>query len=501
MSQGQNTSGAKSNGVKLRDENGTGYGVKRTGNVPHVLLAGNAEGTHLFTQQEVVADTNNSSTTNLAAGNSYTFTGTATSTLGVAGIQVSLYTDKNCTVAVQQSPDGDNWDLIDDYEYFAEGNFGITVQAISSYVRVIVATNALTTTVFRLQTALCPIVEAVPRSLDEHGFFQVGIKSSEDLYGFEAENTPMGEQRVIVPTRLIGTNFEGTSVDANFWTASVANDGTVTQANAQAVLATTTTSANGTARLYSVRRARYVSGFSQQFRAVVQLSAGAADNKRRWGIAFGATMPTITDGAYFELDGTTCSIVTNKGGSEVRVSSGDFNGILGKTFTFGTGVRTYEIYWTNSKVYFVIGGEILHTVSATSATWAATMNFHIYMDSVNSNSLQTNNTLTCRVASIRRLGPLLTQPTSYYFAAGQTAGVNLKLGAGNLHSLIVNNVVNNAVITLSDSTSAATPAIFVHTAGATSTAAYALDFKGLPFFTGLRLTVASFNASVTIIYE
>ncbi len=47
--------------------------------------------------QNVVADTNNSSTTNLGSGNSYTFSGTASSTLGVVGIQVPLFTDKNCT--------------------------------------------------------------------------------------------------------------------------------------------------------------------------------------------------------------------------------------------------------------------------------------------------------------------------------------------------------------------------------------------------------------------
>ena len=38
-------------------------------------------------KQDVVADDNNSSTTNLASGNAYTFTGIATSTLGVVGLQ------------------------------------------------------------------------------------------------------------------------------------------------------------------------------------------------------------------------------------------------------------------------------------------------------------------------------------------------------------------------------------------------------------------------------
>src|SRR5512136_1957883 len=136
--------------------------------------------------QSVVADANNSSTTNLDVGNSYIFTGTASSTLGVAGIQVSLYADKNCIVKVQQSPDATpHWDLIDTYYYTASSNFGVTVQAIYSYARVVVTTANETTTTFRLQTALCPIVESVPRSLDGNGNLKVA--NPIDSYGFDTE--------------------------------------------------------------------------------------------------------------------------------------------------------------------------------------------------------------------------------------------------------------------------------------------------------------------------
>lgn len=461
-------------------------------------------------KQDVVADDNNSSITNLAVGNGYAFTGTISSTLGVAGIQVSLYADQNCTIYVDQSPDTTpHWDLVNTYNYYASSNFGITVQAVSSYVRIRVITASLTTTTFRLQTALCPIVEAVPQTLDSEGHFQVAIKSNEDLYGFESENTPVGEMRAVNPTRLVGASFGGAAVDANYWTSGVANNGTVTVSNGEAVLSTTVTAPNGIARLYTVRRARYVSGSSMCYRSVIQLSAAVANNKRRWGLGYAATMPTtgttddITDGAWFQFDGTTFSVATRRAGvvNETKIDSGSFNGKLGLTYTPGTSVKTYEIYWTNSKVYFVIGGRILHTFAADTQTWSSTMNFFIYMDNVNSNNIQTNHTLSCRVGSIRRLGQLLTQPTSYYFASGQTAGVNLKSGAGNLHGMIINNVVNNSTITLADSITAATPALFVHTAGATSTGVVSIDFKGIPFSTGLRLVVATQNASVTVIYE
>jgi hypothetical protein len=460
-------------------------------------------------RQDVQADTNNSSTTNLAAGNSYTFTGTISSTLGIAGIQVNLFADKNCTVSIQQSQNTTpNWDIVDNYTYYASTSFGITVQATASYFRVVITTASLTTTVFRLQTALCPIVEAVPRSLDSEGNFKVAIKSTEDQYGFEVENTPIGEMRVVNPTRLVGANFEGSTIDTNFWVSGVANSGTVVQSNAAVTLSTAVTAANGMARFYSYRRARYVSGNSMCYRSVIQLSAAAANNKRRWGVAYASTMPTtgttdlMTDGAWFQFDGTTFGVALRRAGTanETLVTSGSFNGKLGASYTPGTTVKTYEIYWTNSKVYFIIGGQVLHTVSADTTTWCSTMNFYIYMDNVNSNNLQTDHTLEVRVASIRRLGALLSQPTSYYHALGQTAGTQLKLSAGNLHSLILSNVVDGSVITLSDSTSAATPVIFKVTALSTQVV-LPIDFKGLPFFFGLRLTIGTQNCSAVVIYE
>jgi hypothetical protein len=448
----------------------------------------------------------NSSTTNLTAGD--TFTGVAASTLGVNAIQVSLKTTQNCTVYIDQSPDGNNWDITDTYNYYYSiGNFGVTVQAINSYFRIRVTNNGtLTTTSFRLQSVLCPIVEALPRSLDENGNLKVSIESTKDEYGFGVENTPMGELRTVIPTRLVGANFEGGTLDTNYWTSALVNSATATQANCEVVLDTKTTATNGTARLYSFRRGRYVSGSSMCYRSVIVLSEGATNNKRRFGIAYSATMPTttdtITDGAWFQLNGTTFSIVTKRANAaDVVVSSGDFNGTLGSIYSPGTTVKTYEIYWTNSKVMFVVGDKILHTVTASTSTWAGTMNFYIYMDNTNSSNLQTSNTLSCRVASIRRLGQLFTQPTSYYFAIGTTAGVNLKLSAGNLHGIVISGAVNNTTITLSDSTSGATPPIFVWTAGSSSTQPYSIDFKGIPFFTGLRLTVAAQNASVTVIYE
>lgn len=447
--------------------------------------------------QTVVADTNNSSATNLAAGNSYTFTGVASSTLGVAGIQVSLFSDKNCTVLVQQSPDGTNWDLSDSYKYYANGNFGITVQAISSYVRVVVSTASLTTTAFRLQTALCPIVEVLPRSLDEDGHLQTVVHGIRDEYDWGVENTPMGEMRVSPMIRLVGSTFDGTTIDSNFWTSAASGtSAAIAQANAQ-ILLTSGTSNAATVTLYSFRRGRYVGGSSMRFRASVQLGdTGTANNRRRWGVGYGASLPTITDGAYFQLDGTEFSVNTIKGASVTKVTS--FNGNLGTSYTPTTNVTTYEIYWTNGKVYFVVGDEILHTVSASTATWSATMSLHCFADSLNSGVLGASVTMAIRVMTIYRMGQMETAPIWRNINTTAVTALILKRGPGRLHHVNFNTIPNTTIISIYDALSATNPICIMNPPnGATP---FTMNFD-CDFYTGLTITTTPNAADITVVWE
>lgn len=450
-------------------------------------------------EQNIKASTVNSSEANLDA--SGTFTGTADSTLGIAGIQISLKTDQNCTITVEQSPDdapaGPHWDIVDTYNYYAGGNFGVTVQAISSYFRVTVTNlnTATATTYFRLQSVLCPIVEAIPRSLDENGHLVTAVHNVKDLYGWEVENTPMGEMRVITPTRLVGANFDQSTLDTNFWITSVNNDGTVTQTDCEVTLATNTSS-NGSSALYSVRRARYVSGFAQRYRTQIKLSSGVENNKRIWGVAYGSTMPTITSGAYFELDGSIFSVVTMKSGIETRVSSGSFNGNLGLTFNPGTSNRSYEIYYNNGKVWFVVGDTLLHTVSASSVSWTSTLSFNIIMKNINSSDISSNNTMVCRVASIARLGPEHSEPI-YKYISGASTNV-LKYSGGNLHRIIINSGGNGSSITIYDNTSGTGTRIgYIETFKVS--APTSIDFMS-PFYNGLTVVVVG-TVTFTVIYE
>lgn len=318
-----------------------------------------------------------------------------------------------------------------------------------------------------------------------------------DQYNFVVENTPMDEMRTAIPVRLVGATFpnggNAGAVDANFWTA--AQTGTLagsTQANGQVVI-TSGTDATGTASIQTVRRARYNGGSANRFRSQIQLGdTGNADNIRRWGMFDG------TDGAYFELNGTTLNVVTIKTGTPSRVASASWNN--NTTTPTLTNINTYEIYITNAKVYFVINGVLKHTVSATSTTWADNLNFPVRIDSTNSAG-STAYTITCRVATIYRLGELMTSPT-YKNITGVSSSQILKYGAGVLHSIGIGTPVNNATITVYDNTTGTTNKIGLLTLPNSATP-FVWDFgsKGLTFSNGLNIVPSSTSLDLTINYE
>jgi len=98
-----------------------------------------------------IVSTDNSSTTNLSVANSYTFTGTAEKT-SHPDLMVNLYADQDTTITIQFSQDGTNWDSSIVKKGSAGFNEFTTGVKGARYVRVVVTTESLTTTVFRLQT-------------------------------------------------------------------------------------------------------------------------------------------------------------------------------------------------------------------------------------------------------------------------------------------------------------------------------------------------------------
>jgi hypothetical protein len=231
-------------------------------------------------------------------------------------------------------------------------------------------------------------------------------------------------------------------------------------------------------------------------RMQVQLGdTGTASNTKRWGVVYGATMPTVTDGAWFQTAGTTFGVVTMLATSPSVVTS--FNGAYGTSFVLDANIHTYEIFYNNTKVYFLIDGKLLHTVTTTTSPWNATMNHYLFMDNVNSGNTVAK-TITARALSIYRLGKLETAPAWKNINTTAVTASILKRGPGRLKRVIIGSTVNSTVVSLYDALSATNPIIIVSPPnGATP---FALDFE-LDFYTGLCLTTTPNSANVTIVYE
>lgn len=304
----------------------------------------------------------------------------------------------------------------------------------------------------------------------------------QDQYGFAAENTPMDEIRIAEAVRLVGAIFNGTTIDANFWVSTLANNGTATQSNAKIVLGSSTTS-NGSSILQTARRARYVGSISNRFRAVINLGdTGIASNTRRWGAFDG------TDGAFFELAGTTLTACTIKGGSRNAVATLSAPAV---------GATSYEIYYTTSKVYFVRSGVLIATHDASADTWTDTLNLPARIDNINSGST-TNSTISIRTATISRLGRLETAPV-YNNIIGVNASQILKYSAGMLHQIIIGTPVNNATISIYDNTTGTTNPISILTLP-NSAVPTVIDFH-VGFSNGLNIVPSSTSLNITVVYE
>lgn len=305
-----------------------------------------------------------------------------------------------------------------------------------------------------------------------------------DTYGFQVENTPMGEQRVIEPVRLVGSTFEGSVWNPIFYTTGATGTGAaVTLGGGWAVLSAGTTSA-GTATLQSVRKARYTGASSNRYRAQINMSALVATNHiNRWGAFDGA------NGCFFQTSGTTWSVVTRSNSADTVVNSSSWSDST--TTPTETNCNSYEIYWTNKSVYFAINDVLVHKKTATTIPWSQSKSFPTRAESINQSGT-TNYNLNIWVATISRLGKLETDPM-YNYISGTSTNL-LKSGAGNLHSIIVTD--NVGTLTIYDSLTAGGTQIAVIDA---AKVIGSIEFH-VPFSNGLTVVSAT-NAKCTVVYE
>jgi len=306
-----------------------------------------------------------------------------------------------------------------------------------------------------------------------------------DGYGWSVEATPMDELRVANAVRLVGSTFSGSTIDPTFWSI-VSASATATQTGGEIVLASTT-SGSGSVVMQSVRSGRYVGGNSNRYRAQIQLSdTGKANNTKKWGMFDGS------NGCYFKLSGSSMSVCTMKAGSETPVASASWNGST--TLPTLTNCTAYEIYITNSKVYFVIAGTLVHTTSAPTTTWTETTTLPIRVENINSGNT-VDTTINIRVNTIYRLGQLQTLPTYRHISTG--SATICKYGAGNLHRIVVNDPSNTSV-TVYDSVSGSGNVIGIIDPG-NGTLPFTLEYH-VPFSVGLTVVPVG-SIDLTVVFE
>ncbi|HET8688158.1 MAG TPA: hypothetical protein VFM18_16105, partial [Methanosarcina sp.] len=401
-------------------------------------------------------------------------------------------------VYVEQSQDGVNWDISDPFEFYtSEGGTGNTVQLVSSYHRIrAVNIGTATTTFIRLQTINVPFLPSLPRSLDQDGNLKTTIlEGITDESGFTSINSPDGEIITAPSYQLVGDTFAFPSLDTNFWTASTGTGGTASITNAELVISTGTT-ANNAVSVTSTVSARYISGSSNKFHVQARFAdAGTATNNTRRGGAYNST-----SGAFFTfINGVFC-LDTRLNSVDTAVCNGSFNGELGASVTFDANLHDYYITYSPQKVWFYVDGKLLHTSNFLTANWTSSYNLPITFENINTGGSTTNVSMIVRNAHIHRMGLALSQPKSY-FQQGLTAGVTLKNGAGNLHSVILSGITNNSVLTLYDNTAASGTVIWTSGPLTSNGLPFAIPIEGIPFSNGLTISITGAALNALIIYE
>jgi hypothetical protein len=445
--------------------------------------------------QNTIAVPSNSSVADIAGG--ATFTGTSFSTATTNSIVVSFVASQNCTVFIDQSSNGTNWDISDSYNFnVLKGNFGVAVKAVAAFFRVrvtnVTASNA---TGVRLASGLIPVNEPQPRSLDAFGNFKTSVNANTDTFGNTAENSPTGTQAVHDRYKLVGTTF-GASIDTNFWTASNTGAGSASGVATGFATMTSGTANSGFGSITTVRQARFVSTIPNKFRSVLRITAlSIANNTRRWG-AFTTTgsPPTVVNGYYYELSGTNVLSVNsrNNGGTVNSIANGAFNGTVSQ-YTMDQNAHIYEITYFTDRVQFIIDGVLVHTMVPTTTLLSATQNLPVTVTSVNSAGGTASGTAELWTGAIVRLGMADSASKFAYIHGAVTAQV-LKTGPGKIQRLIDNGGTGTSV-TLFDAVTA-TNTFAIMNPRATSDYPYELDFQ-----TGLTITTVGGTIDITIIYE
>jgi hypothetical protein len=403
-----------------------------------------------------------------------------------------------------------HWDISYHFDFVhrvGQKGEGETVQATNAYWRLrVVNEGPVTTTFFRVSGVLCPIATPLPSSLSDDRRLKVeATLSGRTNAERHAWINPTNEQAISPVYRMVGTNFDGSVLDPNFWTDGSLLDGSVTQAGGEIDLHTDA-AAGGTAassaKYTSVRKARFVAGSAMLFEGGVNFkTAYTANNIRRVGAyTTQATINTPVDGFYFELSNAAFSVNSRaNSGTVSSVASGSFNGEMGVSWapTADTYYK-FTIEYTPLAAFFYVNGQLLHKKAGAHQSHFMTLPITI-------ECLNTSGTVDISFESvglyIARQGEMATNQTSKYITGVSTT--ICKYGAGVVKGIIITGVVDDTVVNFYDGLT--TGDTLLWSSGAiqakTDYQPIPIDFFGMPFSDGLTIDIITEACNVLVIYE
>ena len=450
-----------------------------------------AEGqAHLGTAmiQGITTAVGNVSTANLSAGES--FIGSSELMLGASTIQFFASSNVKTRVTVQQGVD-ENFtsNVIEDYwDVLPNTPFASFVSSVSPYSRLKVTnTDTVASSAFVCAMGLTPVFSVLPRALtdDNRLMVETTIAGRENIERLVFVS-PINSMNVNTNTRLVGTNFDGTVKDTNFWTEYVSGSGSVVQDGGEVQLNTGTT-ANSYASYRSVQRARYVVSRPMRFLGYFALtSVPVSGNVRRIGAY------DDDDGFFFQMNGLTFQIGSRRGGVDTLVDNGTLNGNYG--LTWNPALDQYyklEIEYGGQGAVFYVNGTKLHKLPA--GHWTNNLTLPASMQCYNFDGQDTDCSFDCLGNVIFGQGEFSTSPT-YKYINGAVTNQVLKRGAGLFRRILNND--NAGTITVRDGVDA-TGTIIAQVSLAKVLGTLEFD---VGFNEGLVITTTG-AAVATIIYE
>lgn len=306
---------------------------------------------------------------------------------------------------------------------------------------------------------------------------------------------PTGEVNTSPVYRMVGTAFEGSTLDPNFWSDDEClRGGTVAQADGEVSLLTNTT-ANGLSILQSVRKGRFVAGSATKMEGAFSFkTAATANNTRRLGAYTLDGTLDVEDGFFFQFVGTAFSVGYARNGSVTAIATGSFNGNMGATWE--PSADTYyklTIEFSPMGAFWYVDSTLLHKVKAGHPS--AYMTLPITIENENIGDITTEVELHCVGAYIARQGELQTNSTYKYI--GTDATTVCKNSAGVLHRVIVLDNAGN--IEIYDNTAGSGTVICSIDSAQGSEPLGTLEFNA-PFNDGLTIVTSS-SARCTVVYE